>query len=230
MKTVPPPPDEPTLIARADALAGRTLAEVAGLLDAPVPLDLTRAKGWIGQLLEAALGATASSRPVPDFEALGVELKTLPVDGRGRPRESTFVCSASLDGGLAPRWEGSRVREKLARVLWVPIAGSGPPGERVIGQGVLWSPSDAEEAVLRADWDELAGLLALGEHWQVDGSRGVALQLRPKAAHSGTLAWTLGADGDWVREGPRGFYLRPSFTEQILRASLRFPEDGRSPR
>jgi len=227
VRAVGPPADEPTLVARIDALSGMTLAELAAGLGANVPADLARNKGWIGQLLEAALGATASSRPVPDFEALGIELKTLPVDARGHPRESTFVCSAPLDGSLASCWAESRVRKKLARVLWVPIAGDGSPAERVIGQGVLWSPSPAEEAVLRADWEELAGLLALGEHWQVDGRRGVALQLRPKAAHGGSLTWTLGEEGDWVREGPRGFYLRPSFTEAMLRARLRFPEPAR---
>jgi len=216
-----PPADATELLARATGLAGRTMAELAEVLGMPVPPDLKRHKGWIGQVLEAALGATATSRPVPDFEDLGIELKTLPVDATGKPRESTFVCSAPLDGTLAERWEDSRVQHKLAHVLWVPIVGDGPPGTRLIGQGVLWRPDADEEAVLRADWEELSGLLKLGEHWQVDARRGTALQLRPKAAHSGTLTWTLGDEGDWVREGPRGFYLRPSFTAALLAKRLR---------
>jgi DNA mismatch repair protein MutH len=217
------PVHEQELVGRADGLAGLTLAELAGALGVSPPGDLTHAKGWIGQVLEAALGATAASRPVPDFEALGVELKTLPIDANGRPRESTFVCTASLDGSLSERWPDSRVRKKLDRVLWIPIAGDGAPAERVIGQPVLWTPSADEDAQLRADWEELTGLMATGEHWMVDARRGVALQLRPKAAHSGSLAWTLGESGEWVQEGPRGFYLRASFTEGLLRARLRFP-------
>lgn len=206
---------------RATSLAGRTLAEIADALGAAVPPDLRRNKGWIGQVLEAALGATATSRPVPDFEHLGIELKTLPVDATGKPRESTFVCTAPLDGSLAKRWEDSRVFKKLAAVLWVPIVGDGTPGERVVGQSVLWRPDADEEAALRADWEELTGLIALGEHWQVDARRGAVLQIRPKAAHSGTLTWTLGEEGEWVREGPRGFYLRPAFTAELLRKRLR---------
>jgi DNA mismatch repair protein MutH len=221
MRQSAPPTDEAHLVFRATGLAGRTLAELAAALDAPVPRDLKRNKGWIGQILEAALGATATSRPVPDFEHLGIELKTLPVDESGKPRESTFVCSAPLDGSLAARWEDSRVHHKLAIVLWVPIVGAGPPGERQIGQSILWRPDAEEEAALRADWEELTGLLTLGEHWQVDARRGQVLQLRPKAAHSGTLTWTLGDEGDWVREGPRGFYLRPAFTAALLGKRLR---------
>lgn len=220
MRSASPPADEAALLDRADRLAGLTLGELSRALGGAPPADLTRAKGWIGQVLEAALGATASSRPVPDFEALGVELKTLPVEPSGRPREGTFVCTAPLDGSLAERWATSRVRKKLARVLWVPIAGSGDPADRVVGQAVLWSPSADEEARLRADWEEITGLLAAGQHWLVDARLGAALQLRPKAAHGDTLAWTLGEQGEWVREGPRGWYLRPAFTEAVLRERL----------
>lgn len=217
-----PPTDEDALLFRATSLAGRTLGEVAGALQAPVPADLKRNKGWIGTLLEAALGATASNRPVPDFEELGIELKTLPLDDAGRVKETTFVCSAAMDGSMASTWEDSRVCHKLARVLWVPIVGGGPPGERLIGQAVLWSPDEEEEQLLRADWTELSGLLALGQHWELDASRGTVLQIRPKAAHGGSLTWTLGPEGDWVQEGPRGFYLRTSFTRELLARRLRW--------
>lgn len=221
MRRSAPPADEAELLSRVDGLAGRTLAEVAAALHTPVPADLGRNKGWIGQVLEAVLGANAGSRPVPDFEALGIELKTLPVTDEGAVRESTFVSTAALDGTLAHRWEDSRVRHKLDAVLWVPIVGRGAPGERLVGSGFVWRMSPDEEAVLRADWEELAGLLHLGEHWQVDARRGRALQLRPKAAHSDDLAWTLGPEGDWVRTGPVGFYLRASFTGALLRRRFR---------
>lgn len=221
MRRAAPPHSEAELLQRVDGLAGRTLGEVAGALHTPVPADLSRNKGWIGQVLEAVLGANAGSRPVPDFEALGVELKTLPVDASGRVRESTFVSTAAMDGSLAHRWEESRVFHKLSAVLWVPIVGQGAPGERLVGSGFLWRMTADEEAVLKRDWEELAGLLHLGEHWQIDARRGEALQLRPKAAHSDDLTWTLGPEGDWVRAGPVGFYLRASFTGGLLRSRFR---------
>ena len=50
-----PPTDESDLLFRATRLAGRTLAELATVLETPVPPDLKRNKGWIGTVLEAAV-------------------------------------------------------------------------------------------------------------------------------------------------------------------------------
>ena len=105
-------------------------------------------------------------------------------------------------------------------MLWLPVVGSGPLSERVFGQGFLWRPNQEEEALLRADWEELSDLLALGAHWEVDARRGRVLQLRPKGAHGASLRWTLGEEGDWVQAQPRGFYLRAGFTTSLIQARL----------
>lgn len=217
MKTQPPPSTEAELLSRAERLAGRPLAWVADHAETPVPGDLRHAKGWIGQVLEASLGASSGNKAEPDFPGLGVELKTLPVTEAGRPRESTWVCTAPLDGSIEPTWAESWVRRKLSRVLWIPIVGGGPPGERIVGSPLLWSPSEEEEALLRRDWEELTGLIAGGELWQISARRGRALQIRPKAATADELVWTQDEDANWVRENPRGFYLRASFTGAMLR-------------
>lgn len=211
-----PPASEAILLARAEALAGHELAWLAEREGVAVPEDLRRDKGWIGHLLETALGATAGSRAEPDFPELGVEMKSLPVDARGKPRESTYVCTAPLDGSMAHTWEDSWVRHKLARVLWIPVLGDGPPGTRLIGAPLLWSPSPEEEEVLRRDWTALAEAIALGETWQLRGRKGVALQLRPKAAHAREMTWVVDDEGEWAQINPRGFYLRTSFTRAIL--------------
>lgn len=225
MTAFPPPPrDEAELAERARALAGQTLAEVAATVGMPVPPDLRRAKGWPGRVLEVALGATAGSRAEPDFPHLHVELKSLPVDARGRPAEGTYVCTAPLDPGALGSWETSWVRDKLRRVLWIPLVGGGPPGDRVVGSPFFWTPDEAEEASLRADWEELAALVALGHLWQIDGRRGKVLQLRPKAADGSSTVLALDEDGEWVRDTPRGFYLRPSFTGAVLARHLLLPE------
>lgn len=183
-----------------------------------MPLDLRRAKGWAGQLVEAALGAPGGSRPEPDFSHLGVELKTLPVDARGQPRESTWVCTAPMDATMDRRWEESRVRHKLAHVLWVPIVGdrADGPGERILGAPSYWEPSAAEEDVLRADWEELSEALGRGELRMLHGRVGKALQLRPKAARGDDLVWALDDEANWVQTVPLGFYLRARFTRGLL--------------
>jgi len=222
---LPSPETSAELLARARSIAGRPLRNIAEQLGRPVPPDLRRAKGWIGQLLEAFLGASAGGRAEPDFPHLGIELKSLPVDRTGRPRESTWVCVAPLDGSLSGTWELSWVRRKLSRVLWIPVVGEGAmaPGDRLVGAALLWSPSDEEEALLRRDFEDLAELIQTGNLAQLDAHRGSALQLRPKAGSSRDLTWMLDEDAQWIEVNPRGFYLRRSFTTALLERHLRMP-------
>ncbi|MFB0975307.1 MAG: DNA mismatch repair protein MutH, partial [Tolumonas sp.] len=44
-----------------------------------------------------------------------------------------------------------------------------------------------------------------------------ALQLRPKAASGRSLTLAIGKDGTLIQTRPRGFYLRSTFTRQLLR-------------
>lgn len=213
-----PPRDEAELLARAHAIGGRTVIELARALEVPLPPSPKRAKGFVGQLIERALGAGARSRPTPDFLELGVELKTLPVDTRGRVRESTFVCTAPLSRADEQEWASSRVRHKLARVLWVVMEAepSVPPGRRRVGAAFLWSPSEAEEASLRADWEELMGALGAGDVETIDARRGEVLQIRPKGADAAARTRAFDREGAPLLAPPRGFYLRARFTQSLL--------------
>jgi DNA mismatch repair protein MutH len=223
--SVAPPRDEAELVARAAELAGLRLAEVAARFELPVPPDLRRAKGFVGGLLERALGATAGSRAVPDFPELHIELKTLPVDRAGAPVESTFVCTIPLMEMAEVEWVASRVRRKLSRVLWVPVEGEReiPVGERRIGQALLYVLTPEDEAALRADWEELAGYIGRGHVEELSGHLGQFLQIRPKAAHSRARRLGFDADGVPFAALPRGFYLRPSFTRALLARHFALP-------
>ncbi len=216
-----PPATEAELVRRAEALGGVTLGELAARLERPVPPDLRRAKGFVGQLVELGLGATSGSRAGPDFAHLGIELKTLPVDATGRPVESTFVCTIALDSVGDVEWERSPVRAKLARVLFVPVEGERerPVGERRLGAPLLWSPSSLEEQDLKFDWDELSGRIGQGDVESITGHLGRYLQVRPKAADSHARRRAFDAEGNRFAALPRGFYLRAVFTARIVRAN-----------
>ena len=220
-----PPRDEAELLARARTWAGATVRELAAACGGAMPRDLRRHKGWLGELLETALGATASSRPLPDFVALGIELKTIPIDPVGRPLESTHVCTVALGDLIGQRWQTSTVRLKLRRVLWVPIEARGdlPLADRRVGQPLLWSPDTAQEAVLRADWEEHMELLSCGRFDELDARLGQYLQIRPKAANGRALTAAGDSNGLPAATLPRGFYLRPSFTRTLLDRARRHP-------
>jgi DNA mismatch repair protein MutH len=222
---VPPPTSPEELLARARAYSGRNLGDLAARLGAAVPEDLRRAKGWVGSLFEAALGATAKSRAAPDFEELGIELKTLPVTLQGLPLETTFVCTIPLANMASVEWKQSRVFRKLQRVLWVPVEGnrSTPVGARRIGTALLWSPSPEEELDLRFDWEELAGMIGAGRVEDITGHLGRYLQVRPKARDSHARRRGSGDGGVMISTLPRGFYLRTSFTARILSRAFALP-------
>ncbi|WP_168428681.1 DNA mismatch repair endonuclease MutH [Erwinia amylovora] len=213
-----PPQDEDELLARASALAGYTLGELALRIGLPVPRDLKRDKGWVGMLLERYLGASAGSKPQQDFAEIGVELKTIPVDAAGRPLETTFVCVAPLTGNSGVTWHNSHVRHKLARVLWVPVEGerSIAPEQRRVGAAMLWSPNEDEERQLQSDWEELMDMIVLGKVDQLTARHGEVLQIRPKAANSKALTEAIGRNGQPVMTLPRGFYLKKTFTAPLL--------------
>jgi DNA mismatch repair protein MutH len=203
---------------RARCLAGRHLNELARELKVPIPARVSRAKGWTGTLLETALGATAASLPEPDFQAIGVELKSVPVHPDGRPRESTYVCTLPPPGTSLPLWQHSNVCRKLARVLFVPVVYQTGAGfaDRIIGTPIIWSPSAEEEAALRADWEELMDLACTGKVESITAHHGAHLQIRPKAANSAARQRGVGEDGAPAQTLPRGFYLRASFTASIF--------------
>jgi len=210
------------LMYRARALAGWTLGEIATALGEPVPADLKRAKGWAGGLLERCLGATAGNRAVPDFEALGVEMKTLPVNAAGRPLETTYVTTVPLLDLDELEWNNSPVLHKLSSVLWVPIHAerSIPPGNRMVGRAVLWQPSEAETQVLQDDWESHIKAIRDGCVEGIRGGDGTVMQVRPKAADSRKLTRSVDERGESIMTLPRGFYLRTLFTEQILRYGM----------
>ncbi|WP_395490241.1 DNA mismatch repair endonuclease MutH [Cedecea davisae] len=213
-----PPKSETDLLRQASLVAGYTLGELAALAGLKAPENLKRDKGWIGILLEQWLGASAGSKPEQDFAALGIELKTIPVDSEGRPLETTFVCVAPLTGNSGVVWETSHVRHKLKRVLWIPVEGDRqiPLAERHVGSPLLWSPSEEEERQLQLDWEELMDLIVLGQVERITARHGEVLQLRPKAANSKALTEAIGADGSPILTLPRGFYLKKTFTAALL--------------
>ena len=212
-----PPQSQELLLDQAQQLAGYSLGELAQLAGIPIPRDLKRDKGWIGILLEIWL-SSGGSKPEQDFAALGVELKTIPIDSSGRPLETTFVCVAPLTGNSGVTWESSHVRHKLKRVLWVPVEGDRaiPLAERRVGAPLLWSPSEEEDRQLRLDWEELMDLIVLGQVERITARHGEVLQLRPKAANSKALTEAVGARGEPILTLPRGFYLKKNFTAALL--------------
>lgn len=213
-----PPKSEACIVDRCRIIEGLTFAQLASMMNVQIPDHPLQRKGFAGQLIERALGVTAANDCAPDFHELGIELKTIPLNDKGRPAESTFITRIPLLTVHQQHWETSQCFLKLKRVLWIPVEGekSIPFHARRIGSAVFWSPDPDEEAVLKQDWSELTFLIGTGKLASVDAMMGEYLQVRPKAAHGRSLCEGFDEEGNIIQTLPRGFYLRSRFTEKII--------------
>jgi len=213
-----PPKSTEELLTRCENIAGYSLAELAQLANIPLAKDLRTNKGWVGQLIEWHLGATAGSKPEQDFKHLGIELKTIPINQQGKVLETTFVCSAPILNTHKLTWENSNVRNKLSCVLWVPVEGDRgiALGKRIVGSGFLWSANTQQNSLLATDWNDLMEKVALGKIESISARDGQVMQLRPKAANGRCLTDAFGEDGSLIKVRPRGFYLKKPFTQSII--------------
>ena len=199
------------LLARARSLAGQRVDELEARVDMP-----GAHKGGVGQRIERALGLKPVFDDVDDPDS-GVEVKTLPVKiGRGGPsvQEVTWVTSATVERLITETWATSRVKKKLQRVLFVPVVVVDTDVARV-GAAFVWEPDVDEEAMLRADWEDLSDLVARGLGFAVTSQRGQALHLRPKARDARHVRTAQLVDDEVVLR-PQGFYLRRGFTQGLL--------------
>jgi len=202
------------------------LADLAEGLGLPVPAGRVRTKGWSGQVIERELGAGDGGVCGPDFAALGVELKTVPVDHQLLPAESTAVCHIDPVAIAGESWATSYARRKLAKVLFMALEvpehdGKHEPsvGDRRVVAVRLWSPSPDEEKLLRGDFELFVrDFFRCGRASEITGHLGRVLQVRPKARRASDLRTAFGSDGQPTRIGRCGFYLRPAFICGILRS------------
>lgn len=222
MQLQPIPISEQELLQRAKSIAGYSLNEIAKAIDLPVPLNLKKEKGWVGKLIEIYLGADAGSKAERDFSHLGIELKTIPINSAGLPLETTFICVAPLVDNHGITWQTSHVKYKLNKVLWIPVEGDRdiPLASRRVGLPILWQPSRQEDLQLQNDWQELMDLIVLGQIEKITARQGEYLQIRPKAANGKALTKTFNENGDPIMTRPRGFYLKKTFTTQIIKNHL----------
>lgn len=219
---IQPPTTQAILMQRADHMAGKTIGQIAQELSIEVPETLKRKKGWQGQFIEQALGADAGNLSEPDFTYLNIELKTLPIDYSGKVLESTYVCVLNLADKTFQTWHDSAVYRKLQHVLWVPIARDSTQNviDFQIATPFLWQPNTNDFEVIKKDWENAMELISIGQVDKLNARQGELLQVRPKAANSRALTKSFDSEGNSIETLPRGFYLRPAFTQQILLQNL----------
>lgn len=209
---------ETDLLQTAHSLAGRSLHDIAKTLDIAIPHDFKRNKGFVGQLIEDALGADAGNLDEPDFVSLGIELKTIPMSENGIPLESPYICYANLPPSHS-NWDGSRLERKTRKMLWVPYQGERhiPIAQKQLGMPFLWQRCQAVNELMQQDYFELVECALEGRFDEMGAQKGQIIQLRPKAANSKHQIHVTDSDGEATSTVPKGFYFRRAFLAQLFR-------------
>lgn len=210
---------------RLQRLLGRSIAELSQLALLQAPNNSNGAKGYVGLLIELFLGAHAHNLPGPDFMSLGIELKTMPVGFDFMPQENTFICNADL----APRdfvpFTQSALYQKLQHILFVLILAPQNSrltlGERrVLGYFFFNLPPDVRQTI-ETDYNEFQELLLAGHAPEINGTMGTIVKLSPHATKANELVQVTDSEGESTYTKPRGYYLRASFTRQLLQTFIK---------
>lgn len=213
-----PPQDRHELCTRLNMINGYSIRELATLANLELPDSSSSGKGFSGQLIEIFLGAHASNLPLPDFIDLNIELKTLPVGTDLMPQESTFLCGVDMNReGFVP-FEKSPLYHKLKTILFVLLlAPKGSPigDRRVIGY-FFFAPHGKTLNLMKSDYNELMGLINEGRAQEINATMGNIIQMRPKAASAKEVTIVRDQEGNNVYTRPRGYYLRRSFTKELI--------------
>ncbi|RIY34115.1 hypothetical protein CKF54_01380 [Psittacicella hinzii] len=214
----PAPKSLAELLCYCDNISGKTLEEVATRHNVEMIYTLQENRGWIGNLIEIALGAVAGSKPTQDFANLGVELKTLAINAKGEAKNDIFVSSLPINGYMMQSWENSHLLYKLKKILFVPIEAdpSIPLKQRRIGKAFFWSPTIQELQTLKQDWQTIMNFITLQDFEQLKGNIGNILCVRIKALNRNQSISSKDVDGFKINLAPLSFYLRRSFINQIL--------------
>lgn len=210
--------NEKELINKLKLLAGCTVKKLLSIVNIPLISILKNDKGIIGKLIERYLGLVNNNHRCQDFYNIGIELKTISINSFGFPIEDTCICSAKLIGNFDISWELSYVKNKIFRILWVPIEGNKKISffNKRIGLPVIWNPNHSENMLLKRDWEEIMNFIILGKVEYLDSIYGQVLYIKSKSKNSNSLTCAIGCNGENIMVNPKSFYLRKYFTKMVL--------------
>lgn len=121
-------------------------------------------KNAVASITRALLGQPTGGRS-GEFARFGVEVKTVPVDSRGHIVESMSFPAFHHQEVIFESWEDSDLLGRLNRLLIVPVhrEKGATLSATVLGEPLFWSPSAAELAGIRQEWERYRTLIEHGE-------------------------------------------------------------------
>lgn len=213
------PNDRKSLQEYASRLSGKTLGEVC---DAEFFRFSSKNKGSFGSILESGYFMIDSNNErQPDFEELGIELKTAPVvktikkEYRSKERMSLSNINymTLLDEGI----EGSLLhKNRELLIIFYIDDGETDVSEQVIIGSVIWLFPEDDMRIIKDDWKIIADMVERGLAHELSGGLTFYLEAAPKGPGKGKgMKKQPFSD---VLAQTRAFALKPRYVGSILKA------------
>lgn len=213
--------DEPEVLQHARTLIGCTAGEVAAAIGQMAYLDEPKAQGktGVGGLVEWYFGKPPNNSPEPDIPELAIEIKTIPLEQRGRtsrqlgPKEPTSLTMMDYARVAEEGWQQAYVRKKLHRILWIPyIHDFDDKRKHTFQQPFLWSPAAHDLPYFEQDYEVVRQTILAGKAHQLSETLSVVLAARRKG---------IGADKRKQPKSPilapsRAWALKSAYTSTVL--------------
>lgn len=206
---------EQRLMTRLTQHEGKTVDQIQRRIKRKAPLKPKNRADILSRLM---LGSDVGTRPVMELERLGLTLKSVRVNSQLKPYQSMSFGLINFSTVVDESWETSKWREQVSRILFVVFEGpSDAWGDLTLRGSFIWSPTRAEELVLKAEWERAVSLIRTGDIKKIPGqSESVAVHVRPKST-KGAVPKALPSGGRWVGSS---FWLNRPFVQAILQEAL----------
>ncbi len=154
-----------SIIRYAAKLTGYTLKDILGKESGLIGGKNT--KGYFGQLIESDyFFIENNSRPLPDFDKVGMELKVTPMKNvKGKLVSKERLVLGIIDYNDVPNRHFNTFTDKNSHILIIFYLWS--PGTDIYDYEVLkvvdWTPSEEDLRIIKEDWDVIEGYILRGE-------------------------------------------------------------------
>lgn len=215
------PADRYSIVFYAKELVGKTLRESidVGHIDAP-----KKRRGSFGNAVEEYYFLfPPNSSPEPDFEGVGLELKTTPLkrNSKGKiiAKERLVITMIDYMGVVHESFETSHLMRKASNMLiisylWEPDK---DPLDYVVEVAEEWGIPERDKPQIKADWETVVGKVRAGRAEDISGSDTLYLEACTKASDSSVRRRQPYSD---VPAKPRAWALKSSYMTAVQNGLL----------
>jgi DNA mismatch repair protein MutH len=214
-----------SIVGYAKLLIGKSLAQATGK---PLELLIAKGKGGLGTLVSKAFfDLEVDTKPLPDFERAGLELKVTPMK-RLKTKENRLVAKERLvlsmidyQQVIHETWETSRLIQKCRLMLVLTYLHE---TNRALSDLVfldkqvilnLLDPNSVDSAQFKRDWETIQAKVSAQKAHELSGSDTMYLEALNKGQGKGRDKLRPQGDSQHGAK-PRAFAIKPSYLTVLL--------------